>query len=122
MQFDGLILAERYGIRPARYFCTLAAARHWLRGEVRSHGLEYLSKHYRMAGKSGVLDKTKGVVTIPDELWPELEEYAGSDIRKALVFYLKLAPHIPESERRAHGHHLPDVLRPGIRSRPAADP
>ena len=49
-EFDFFVLAERYGYRPARYFCSMAAARFWLQGESQV-GLDRLAKFYRMAGK-----------------------------------------------------------------------
>lgn len=100
MLFDGFVLAERYNRRPAEYFCTLAAARHWLRGSVRNFSLDYLCRHYKIAGKSGTLIKTKDLWEIPDTLWPEFEEYCKGDTLRTLVLYHKLAPHIVPDERR----------------------
>lgn len=100
MAFDGFVLAEHYGIRPARYFCTMAAARHWLRGKAKSVSLTYLCKFWNLRGKTDALDKTKGLRDIPDDLWPEFEAYASIDVRAALVFYSKLVGHITPDEQR----------------------
>lgn len=98
--FDFLILAERYGVVPARHFCTQAAARYVHRGNVR-HGVEDLARFYELQGKKDGLLETKGkrLADFTDADWALLEPYAIHDAKLELYYYLKMAPLIPDSER-----------------------
>lgn len=100
MHFDGLVHAEREGIIPAQYFCTLAAARYVHRGVTR-HSVEALAKHYKLRGKLDGLAATKDKQ--PEDLtaqeWATLAEYAIHDGKLELYYYLKFSPLIPAAER-----------------------
>lgn len=98
--FDFLVLAEKYNVIPARYFCTQAAARYVHRGNVR-HGVEDLAQYYGLQGKKDGLMETKGkrAADFTEADWALLEPYAIHDAKLELYFYLKMAPLIPEPER-----------------------
>lgn len=98
--FDFLILAEKYGVIPKRYFCTQAAARYVHRGNLR-HGVEDLARFYELQGKKDGLLQVKGkrIADFTDEDWAALEPYAIHDGKLELYYYLKMAPLMPESER-----------------------
>lgn len=98
--FDFLILAEKYGVVPARHFCTQAAARYVHRGNVR-HGVEDLARHYGLQGKKEGLLAVKGkrMADFGESDWDQLEPYAIHDARLELYYYLKMAPLIPKPER-----------------------
>lgn len=98
--FDFFVLAEIYGKRAAEYFCTQAAARHWERGRCR-HSLDALCKLHGLKMKpKGVLDETKGLDEIPDEMWPRFSEYATHDVLSCLVLYQIYKDRIVPSERK----------------------
>lgn len=91
MNFDGLVLAEHYGLRPARYFCTQAAARYHHKSECR-HSLEDLARFHNLAGKiRGGLENTKDKTTaqLSETDWVMLEDYAVRDLKIMLYFALK---------------------------------
>ena len=98
-EFDFFVLAERYGYRPARYFCSMAAARFWLQGESQV-GLDRLAKFYRMAGKREGLLATKGLRDLPPDTEKTLGEYACDDVMKCLIFWHKFKDVMPEDEQR----------------------
>lgn len=99
MHFDGLVHAEREGIIPAQYFCTMSAARYVHRGVTR-HSVDALAKHYKLRGKLEGLTATKDKQ--PEDLtadeWASLAEYAIHDGKLELYYYFKLSPLIPATE------------------------
>jgi DNA polymerase len=99
MEFDGFVLAERYGYRPAQYFCTMSAARFWHQGETLV-GLDKLAKFHGMGGKLEGLAATKGLYILPPDVEQQLGVYACDDVQKALVFYLKYSKLMPADEQR----------------------
>lgn len=97
--FDFFVLAERYGCRPAQYFCTMAAARFWHQGET-DVGLGKLASFHRLKAKMDGLDATKGLRVLPPQVKADLVAYALHDINLAVVFYGKYSRVMPEDEQR----------------------
>lgn len=97
--FDGFILAEHYGIRPAFYLDTLSMARGSVGHHVR-HGLDYVGPLLGVGGKVGKdsLTSTKGLVTLTDAQHQALGDYAKVDAVRCLEIFEKLYPHIPDRE------------------------
>lgn len=59
VHFDGFILAQRYGIKPALWKCTLSQAR-MLHPHLRSHSLANLAKHFKLQEKGGAVHNMLG--------------------------------------------------------------
>jgi DNA polymerase len=98
--FDGLILAERYGIRPKRWCCTMAIARAMFQGSI-GVGLDEVATALGLGGKKkDVLDGVKDKYF--HELTPEKQEklldYCETDTELAASIHDVLAPMMPESE------------------------
>ena len=77
--FDGFIMSHHMGIVPATYYDTLSMARGLHSNEIGA-GLDEVAKFYNGEGKiDGFLEKTKGVVTWPKELFVEGSAYCARD-------------------------------------------
>lgn len=101
MDFDGLVLAEHYKLFPARYFCTLSAARFWHKCETR-HSLDALAKFHGLAGKvedglKCTKDKTFAQLTYAD--LATLEEYTLRDVKLGVYFTLFYLRKVPPDEQ-----------------------
>lgn len=94
--FDGLVLAERFGVVPAQYVCTQSLARYVLRGKVR-HSVEAVAKYFKLQGKLDGLKETKGkrCADLTEAEWEMLGTYAIHDAKLELYYYLKLSPDLP---------------------------
>lgn len=99
MEFDGFVLAERYGYRPAQYFCTMSAARFWHQGEV-DVGLDKLSKFHGLPGKLDGLAATKGIYILPPEIEQQLGVYACDDVMKSLLLWNRYKSKLPPDEQQ----------------------
>lgn len=97
--FDFLVLAERYGHRPAEYFCTMSAARFWHQGETKV-GLDPLAKFHKLGGKLDGFVQTNGVRELPPEMEAQLIPYALDDVRKAVYMWGYYSKRMPEHERQ----------------------
>lgn len=73
-QFDGLILAHHYGVKPALHLCTLSMGRLTL-GNHLSVGLDALAMHYGLQGKTVPYQAFKG------KHWSEI---AGTPLEQEL--------------------------------------
>jgi len=99
--FDGLILSHHYGLKPAVWLDTLSMARLVL-GNHLSVGLDSLSHHYGLAGKTVPYDEFKG------RRWAELSfpvqqsliEGGRHDVELTWDIFLRLLPHVPPAELR----------------------
>lgn len=78
--FDGLILTERYGVKPAYYLDTLSMSRA-LHGTAIRHDLNTVAKIYKLQGKvrAKALNDTKGKLELSDEQLEALMGYCGDD-------------------------------------------
>ncbi|NIT13211.1 MAG: hypothetical protein GTN99_02905 [Candidatus Dadabacteria bacterium] len=98
--FDGLIMSHHYDIVPAFYMCTLSMARPIHGGEI-SNALTDVSIHYGSRGKKpGVLERTKNILNLPDNLMEDLGIYCGQDVEEMMFVFSKLRPKIPDDEMR----------------------
>lgn len=98
--FDFAILGWIYNIHPARMFCTQAAAR-WLFGVNQRLSLGYLSERMALGVKGADRESAIGLRRAdfsPDRL-AAYGRYCCNDSDLTYALYLRLAPHLPETER-----------------------
>lgn len=77
--FEGFILHTHYDAHPARYLCTMSAARAIHQGQ-QGVGLDELAKFHQLPGKPETLTKTKGIYDLPPELETEVAQYCANDL------------------------------------------
>lgn len=96
--FDGLILAEHYGIVPHYYFDTLSMTR-GLHSEMSRANLDTIAKFYGIGAKhEGALENTKGKRDLaPDEL-ERLMLYCNNDNELCFEVFKKQIEVYPEDE------------------------
>lgn len=104
--FDGLILAEHYGVVPRMYYCTLSMSR-GLHPEYASKSLGEIGKLYELGGKyeeGEVLDQVKGFhineIRKNEELFGKFVEYCNRDVDLTFDIFRKQAAVFPEEELR----------------------
>jgi DNA polymerase I-like protein with 3'-5' exonuclease and polymerase domains len=97
--FDGLILYETYGVVPAQYFCTMAAAEWFFQGAT-PVGLDALCELFDLGRKSPELDDFRGkrCKDIDDLGWQRLANYANNDVLLLARLYTVLSSTLPTSE------------------------
>lgn len=79
-QFDGFILAARYGVRPGLWKCTLSQAR-MLHPHLKSHSLANMAKFYGLKAKGTAVGNMLGkrLVDMNDHELVEYMEYCRDD-------------------------------------------
>lgn len=95
--FEGLILAEHYGIRPGFWFCTLSLGR-LLHGEG---ALETLAQRYELGGKiAGGLEAVKGKrrSDLTQREWQALGAYCVQDVELGAALLDRMLPAVPPLE------------------------
>lgn len=99
--FDGFILSHHYGVVPAYYYDTMCMARA-AHGVYESASLDHTCKIHGLAGKvkGGNLVNTANKVDLTKEELTQLGEYCIDDTRDTYDLFLKLLPHVPESEMK----------------------
>ena len=101
LAFDGLILTERYGVRPALWVDTLAMARAVIGSRVKSLGLDNLGQTFGIGGK---LNAGKALADMNGNRYPtpqmvsRLAEYCIDDVKKTQYLYRALSSMFPEGE------------------------
>jgi len=96
--FDGLVLFHHYQYVPAIYRDTLSMARA-LFIHAPELGLDYLCSLLRIGAKlPEVLELTKGLRTLPDDIARQLGEYAINDVNLTEALYDRLLSGLPEQE------------------------
>lgn len=95
--FDGFLLAELYGIRPARYFCTMGLMEALLQGAT-SVALDNLAKYVGCEGKPDGLIKGKYLADYTDEELENLAAYANNDLLITMALFEQHAHRLPEEE------------------------
>jgi DNA polymerase family A len=96
--FDGLILSYHYGIYPKYYLDTLSMARAIHSNRIRA-GLDVVCSFYGVGNKQkNVLDQTKGVRELSDELMQLLGVYCAVDTELCRAIFNKMRGGIPEEE------------------------
>lgn len=100
--FDGFILSDVFNVHPARYFCTQAANRAILQGEVRN-GLEFVAPRWGVGFKGKELVNSKNKRDLTEEEFNELAGYCAtnpdSDINLTWRLFQKMRKHLPEKEQ-----------------------
>lgn len=96
--FDGLILGHHYGVVPSYYLDTLSMGRA-LHSNTIGASLETLANFYRLGNKlPNVLDKTKGIRELPDELMQQLGQYCALDTVLCRMLFDKMKVNFPQNE------------------------
>lgn len=96
--FDGLILSHHYGIVPAYYLDTLSMARA-LHSNAIGASLDTVAKFYKLGNKlPDVLNKSKGVRDLPDELMNALGMYCAVDVELCKMIFDKMVVGFPQAE------------------------
>jgi hypothetical protein len=96
--FDGLILSHHYGIKPRYYLDTLSMARALHSNGIRA-GLDVVCSFYGVGNKlKNVLDKTKGIRELDDELMVALGQYCAVDTELCRAIFNKMRGRFPEGE------------------------
>ena len=97
--FDAYILHYHFDITPAYYLDALSMARPILMNELKSLGLDSVSKHLGYKGKtSGILMKTKGKLNLTTEESAEMGEYCLQDVQETIKVFQYLQAQIPPFE------------------------
>ena len=81
MMFDGFIMAQRYGINPRMWLCTLALTR-MVKPFLRSHSLSNISKYFGFQEKGHAVHNMKGVhrADMSDADFEAYKEYCTNDV------------------------------------------
>lgn len=96
--FDGFILSHHYGIYPAYYLDTLSMGRA-LHSNGLGASLDELAAFYKLGNKlPDVLNKTKGIRELSDELMEELGQYCAIDTELCNKLYHKMIEKFTQDE------------------------
>ncbi len=98
--FDAMILAWRFGVRPAMYGCTLAMARP-LHAKTTGLGLGKLVAHYGLGVKdAAVLTQTQGrkLADFAPAERDEMARYNSADTEQCAALFKRLVPHFNAKE------------------------
>jgi hypothetical protein len=97
--FDGLILSERYGIRPGFWLDTLSMSRA-LRGPGRGNDLATLAEAYGVGHKGNEVKDAKGKRRRDFSVaeWLQYGAYSNNDVELAREIYARMRPHLPAAE------------------------
>lgn len=113
--FDGLILAEKYGVRPAKWHCTLSLVRALFQGSIDAD-IDSMATFLGLPGKSGILPKVK------DRGWNDLTpaeqeamlDYCANDTTVCRTIDEVFTPALPEKERELLHMTLQQFLEPKL--------
>jgi len=106
--FDGFILSQHYGIRPAFYLDSLSMARPLFSNHIGA-GLDEVAKHLGYAGKEKgeALQATKNILDLSPELMNPLGEYCADDVQDTFsIFKDMLAMDFPLDELKLIHHTI----------------
>src|ERR1035437_80995 len=96
VKFDGSILAWRYGVKPAAYYCTQALARAVLGPSIDGYSLKRLATYLGIEPKGEL--KTDGLSVLTVEQTSQLAEYCMTDVRICKAIWDKLSPQFPQEQ------------------------
>ena len=96
-QFDGLILAHHFNLRPALWFDTLPMARLMFGTEV-GGSLAKLAKHFGLPEKSVPYDLFKGERDLPYDIMQALGAGCAHDVELTYIIFKRLLPAFPKAE------------------------
>lgn len=96
--FDGYILSYHYGIVPAYYYDTLSMGRALHSNNIGA-SLDSLAAFYHIGNKlPDVLDKTKGIRDLPDELMTSLGQYCALDTELCYQLFQRMKDNFSTDE------------------------
>lgn len=99
--FDGFIMSEHYGIKPAIYLDTLSMSRA-VNGPAQRHGLAYIAPLFGFAGKmrAKALSDTKNIrdLDTSSELYKSLSEYCTDDVEDTCGVFWKMYDNLTDDE------------------------
>lgn len=98
LQFDGTILAWKYGYVPRLYIDTLGMSRALVGQHSARHGLDALGQLLLGAGKIEGLKLTYGIRDLEPWLEHKLGVYCQDDCDKTWRLFKMFAPHFPKKE------------------------
>lgn len=101
LQFDGLILTQRYGISPRSWIDTLGMSRAIIGSRIKSHSLDNVGRVLGVGGKldgGKALAEVKGCRDLTPEQEAKLAAYAIDDANVTRGIYNRLAPAFPAQE------------------------
>lgn len=113
--FDGLILSEKYDVRPARWLCTLSLIRALFQGSIDA-GVESVADFLGLPPKSGILLKVKDRHW--DDLTPEEQtamlSYCANDVLVCATTAEVFFPALPADEMELMHTTLQQFLEPKL--------
>lgn len=116
-QFDAMILAWRFGLRPAMWACTLAMAKPIYRAEVGGSLMKLCD--YLKLGNKGNLEAigTKGrkAASFTEREWRAMEVYNNQDTHLCRLLFKHLLPLIPKRELKVIDLTTRMLVNPKIR-------
>jgi hypothetical protein len=96
VKHDGSILAERYGIHPARYVDTVSLAKAVLGASVPRFDLGTLAAHFKLPAKGSM--QTNGLQELTEEQEALLATYCKHDVWLCRAVYDRLIVRFPRSQ------------------------
>ena len=110
-QFDGSILAWRYGVQPAFILDTLSMARA-VRGVEAGNSAAKLAMAFDLPEKGKAIHSTDGLDELTPEIEKELADYCLHDVWLCEEFFRRLAPGFPVKELRLIDMTVRMYMRP----------
>ena len=98
--FDGFVLTQHYGIKPAYYYDTAAMARGWwpgLSASLRATSERCFPKDEAMR-KGDELVNAKGIYDLPPDIEEQIAGYCRQDVALTHAIYKQLYEAYPQSE------------------------
>lgn len=113
-QFDGLILAHHYGIRPAFWFDTLSMAR-LVFPHAKSHSLGALAAMLGLQEKTVPYESFRGVRDLPPDLYERVAAGCVNDVELTHAIFQKLLPYVTKEELRVIDQTVRMFTEPTLR-------
>lgn len=95
-KFDGLILSEKYGIKPQKWVDTKAMSRSILGKRIKNHSLASLAEYFNLPKKTEM--KTDGLKELSMELKENIKNRGLQDVFLLREIYKRLEPAFPKSQ------------------------
>lgn len=112
-KFEGLILAERYGIVAGSYIDTIALAKATLGKTVKGRALKTLAEHFGLQPKGEL--KTDGLRELTAEQEAELATYCLHDVELCREIYRRLIQDFPENQLPIMDWTIRTFVQPKLR-------
>lgn len=98
VHFDGLIASHHFGVNPCFYLDTLSMARALHSNQLSAH-LNDVAQFYEVGNKvPDVLDQTKGIRDLDEDLIKQLGTYCAVDTRLCKQIFDKMIQNFPRKE------------------------